>query len=113
VRQLGLVRFAERGGSAELVIGALHIPPQASRPPAFEIAAGAFQALILAGGAAGLWKRRYHLAGIDAILILAAAPIASINVAVYPPPSLLPPTTFVLLFYTPRRASRIPRPPLP
>lgn len=100
VVQPRLLPFTERRGSAELVNGALHIPPQASRPPAFEIAAGAFQALILAGGAAGLWKRRYHLAGIDATLILVAASIAAINVAFYPTSRLLAPMTFVLMFYT-------------
>jgi hypothetical protein len=95
-----LLPFSERRGSAEVIDGAIRIPPQAPRPLLVEIAAGAFQALLLAGGVAGMWKRRYHLGGTDAVLILIAASIVAVNVAFFPTSRLLAPMTFVLMFYT-------------
>ena len=95
-----LLPFAERRGSAEIVDGTLGIPAQTPRPLALELAAGAFQALLLAGGAAGLWKRRYHLGGADAVLVLVAGSILAVNVAFFPTSRLLAPMTFVLMFYT-------------
>jgi hypothetical protein len=95
-----LLPHTERRGSAEIVDGLLVVPPQASRPLAFELAAGGFQAVLLAGAAAGLWKRRYHLAGTDAVLLLVAGSVLAVNIAFFPTSRLLAPMTFVLMFYT-------------
>ena len=100
ILQPRLLPFTERSGSAEIVGGTLVIPPQTRRPLAFELAAGGFQALLLIGGAAGVWKRRYHLAGADAILLVVAASIAAVTVVFFPTSRLLAPMTFVLMFYT-------------
>jgi hypothetical protein len=95
-----LLPFTERRGSAEIVDGTLVIPPQAPRPAAFELAAGGFQAALLVGAAAGLWKRRYHLAGADASLLLVAGSVLAVNVVFFPTSRLLAPMTVVLMFYT-------------
>lgn len=95
-----LLPFTERRGSAELVDGALRIPPQGARPLPFELAAGAFQLLILAGGAVGMWKRRYYLSSADASLLLAAVSVVAMNVVFFPTSRLLAPMTFVPMFYT-------------
>jgi hypothetical protein len=100
VLQPRLLPFTERRGSAELVGGALVIPPQAARPLPFELAAGGFQALLLAGAAAGLWKRRYHLPAEDAPLLLVACSVVAVNVIFFPTSRLLAPMTFVPMFYT-------------
>ena len=95
-----LLPLSERRGSAGIVVGAIRLPRQAPRPLLVEIAAGAFQALLLVGGVAGVWKRRYHLGGTDAVLVLIAASIVAVNVAFFPTSRLLAPMTFVLMFYT-------------
>src|SRR5262249_35140119 len=95
-----LLPYTERRGSADIVDGVLVVPAQAARPLAFELAAGGFQAVLLAGAAAGLWKRRYHLAGADAVLLLIAGSIIAVNVVFFPTTRLLAPMTFVLMFYT-------------
>jgi hypothetical protein len=95
-----LLPHTERRGSAEVVGGVLVVPPQARRPLAFELAAGGFQAMLLAGAAAGMWKRRYHLAGTDAGLLLVAGSVLAVNIAFFPTSRLLAPMTFVLMFYT-------------
>jgi hypothetical protein len=79
-----LLPYTERRGSAAIVDGVLVVPPQASRPLAFELAAGGFQAALLAGAAAGMWKRRYHLAGTDAVLLLVAGSVLAVNIAFFP-----------------------------
>jgi hypothetical protein len=95
-----LLPFTERRGSAEIVDGALVIPPQAARPLAFELAAGGFQAVLLAGAAAGLWKRRSQLAGADAVLLLIAGSVLAVTIVFFPTTRLLAPMMFVLMFYT-------------
>jgi hypothetical protein len=119
VRNLGcvllprLLPFTERRGSAEIVDGRVVIPPQAQRPLSFELAAGGFQLLLLCGGAAGIWKRRYHLASDDASLLLVAASVVAVNVIFFPTSRLLAPMTFVPMFYAaaavPDRTRRIVR----
>lgn len=95
-----LLPFTERRGSAELVDGRLRIPPQAPRPLSFELAADGFQLLLVAGGAAGMWVRRYHLASADASLMLVAVSVVAVNVVFFPTSRLLAPMTFVPMFYT-------------
>jgi hypothetical protein len=94
-----LLPFTERRGRAVLVNGVVRIPPQASRPLAFELTAGVFQALILAGGAVGAWKRRYHLVAEDAMLVVVALSVVAVNVVFFPTSRLLAPMTFVPMFY--------------
>jgi hypothetical protein len=94
-----LLPFTERRGRADIVGGEVRIPPQAARPLPFEIAAAAFQALLIVGTVAGVRQRRYDLAG-DAVLILVAASVVAVNVLFFPTSRLLAPMTFVLMFYS-------------
>lgn len=100
VLQPRLVPFTELRGRAVVTNGAVTIPPQGSRPLLYEIAAGGFQAVLLAGAAAGLWKRRYHLVTGDAMLLLVALSVVAVNVVFFPTSRLLAPMSFVLMFYT-------------
>ena len=95
-----LLPFTERRGSAELIDGTIRLQPQASRPLPFELAGGGFQLLLVIGGTAGMWKRRYHLASADASLLLVALSVVAVNVAFFPTSRLLAPMTFVPMFYT-------------
>src|SRR5262245_8803835 len=101
-----LLPFTERSGSAEVIHGELHIPPQTPRPLLFELAAGGFQMLLLAGGAAGMWKRRHQLLGADAALVVVAVSVVALNVLFFPTSRLLAPMTFVLMFYAAAAADR-------
>ena len=78
----------------------MRVPPQEARPLPFELLAGGFQLLLLAGGGAGVWKRRYHLASADGSLLLVAVSVAAVNVVFFPTSRLLAPMTFVPMFYT-------------
>jgi 4-amino-4-deoxy-L-arabinose transferase-like glycosyltransferase len=94
-----LLPFTERGGSAAIVDGRLVIPQQRQRPPAFEWMAGGFQGLLLAGGAAGIWRRRAVLRD-DAFLLVVLGSVLALNTIFFPTSRLLAPMTFVLMFYT-------------
>lgn len=94
-----LVPFTERAGSASIVDGVLVVPEQRRRPVAYELIAASFQTVLLAGTAAGLWKRRGRL-GDDAFLLIVLASIVAVEVIFFPTSRLLAPATFVLMFYT-------------
>jgi hypothetical protein len=95
-----LLPFSHRSGQATVVGGRLEAPPQTPRPWPFEAAAAAFQSVLVAGGAAGLWLRRAHLLRDDAFLMVVALSVLAVNVAFFPTSRLLAPMTFVLMFYT-------------
>ena len=99
VMQPRLLPFTTRVGSATLDKGRLVIPPQASRPLPFELAAASFQAFLLIGGAAGLYLRRAQWRE-DGFLLIVAAGILATNVVFFPVTRRLAPMTFVLMFYT-------------
>jgi hypothetical protein len=93
-----LLPFTERAGTATIADGRLVIPPQQSRSQAYEWIAGVFQAILLAGGAAGIWRRRAAPAG-DAFLLVVLASVIAVNAIFFPTSRLLAPMTFVLAFY--------------
>jgi hypothetical protein len=99
VVQPRLLPFSERVGSASIVDGRLVIPDQRPRPLGYEMIAALFQSVLVAGAAAGLWRRRHQL-GDDAFLLMVLGSIVAVSVVFYPTSRLLAPATFVLMFYT-------------
>lgn len=97
-----LLPFTERSGSASIVDGRLVMPEQRRRPLACDIMGAAFQTVLLAGAAAGLWQRRGRAAE-DAFLLIVLSSILAVAVIFYPTSRLLAPATFVLMFYTAAR----------
>lgn len=101
-----LLPFSEMVGRATLIEGRLEIPPQRPRPVVFEIAAGAFQAFLLAGGIAGLVIRRRSWRD-DAFLLIVAGSVVGVNAIFFPTSRLLAPMTFVWMFYAAVASSRL------
>ena len=99
-----LLPFYEMAGRATLVEGRLEIPPQRPRPLVFEIAAGAFQAVLLCGGIAGIVIRR-RLWRDDAFLLIVGGSVIGVNAIFFPTSRLLAPMTFVWIFYAAASAS--------
>jgi len=94
-----LLPFTERAGEATIVDGRLVIPEQRRRSIADRWIAGVFQAILLAGGAAGIWRRRAVI-GADGFLLVVLASVIAVNSIFFPTSRLLAPMTFVLMFYT-------------
>ena len=93
-----LLPFGEKSGLAVMQDGVVTIPPQRPRPLLFEIAADAFQAILLSAGLTGLWRRRRRLRD-DAFLIGTIAGVAAVNVVFFPTSRLLAPMTPMLMIY--------------
>jgi 4-amino-4-deoxy-L-arabinose transferase-like glycosyltransferase len=104
-----LLPFTERAGEARVVNGQLEIPPQIPRPLSTELVAGGFQALLVIGGALGIWRRRRHL-GADAFLLIVLGGVLIVNVVFFPTSRLLAPMTFALMFYAGAAAGPTTRP---
>lgn len=100
VFQPRLVPFTELRGRAFVEDGVVRVPPQASRPLAFDVVAAAYQTLLLGGAAIGLWRRRAEIARADAMLVVVGGSVIAVNVAFFPTSRLLAPMTFVAMFYT-------------
>jgi hypothetical protein len=98
VFQPRLLPFYDMVGRATLVDGRLAIPEQARRPLAYELAAGTFQAVLLAGGIAGFVIRR-RMWRDDAFLLVVAVGVIGVNAIFFPTSRLLAPMTFVWMFY--------------
>jgi len=100
VVQPRLLPFTERVGSASIVDGRLVVPEQRPRPVAYEWIAGMFQAVLLGGGAVGLWLRRDKVTTDDAFVLIVLVAVAGVSVVFFPTSRLLAPMSFVLMFYT-------------
>lgn len=94
-----LLPFYERRGMVTLVDGRVQIPEQGRRPVAYEVAAAAYQMILIAAGVGGIAIRRRHLRD-DAFLLIVAGSVIAVNAIFFPTSRLLAPMTFVWMFYT-------------